>query len=143
MARADASCLIPRLFRLDNPCSHSEASASLPSMRVLIADDDRLSATLLARTLTQQRFEVVTVHDGVLFIPPNAVIGRGRDRGAYVAKGGVAYKRTIDVGISTWEAVEVQGGLSEGDEVVATLTAADLKDGARIEARPLTAGGAR
>jgi HlyD family secretion protein len=78
---------------------------------------------------------IVAVHDGVLWIPPNAVLGRGAERSVYVVTNGVAHKRTIDVGITTWEAVELKRGLSEGDEVVATLGSAQLTDGARVDPR--------
>ena len=33
-------------------------------MRILIADDDRMSTMMLGRTLEQWGFEVVVVHDG-------------------------------------------------------------------------------
>jgi RND family efflux transporter MFP subunit len=77
---------------------------------------------------------IVAVQEKSLWVPPNAVLGRGADRSVYAVQGGVAHKRAIDVGISTWEAVEIKGGLTEGDEVVSTLAAAKLSDGARVQA---------
>lgn len=77
---------------------------------------------------------IVAVHESCLFVPPNAVLGRGADRSVYVVTDGVATKRSVDVGISTWEAVEVKKGLSEGDLVVTTLSAAKLADGVRVAA---------
>jgi len=76
---------------------------------------------------------IVRTQDATLFVPPNAVVGRGTDRSVYLVQGGVAHKRSIDVGISTWEAVEVKSGLAEGDEVVASLVTSKLTDGARVE----------
>lgn len=80
---------------------------------------------------------IVDSHDDVLFLPPNAVVGRGTDRSVYLVKDGIAHVRKIDVGISTWEAVEIQKGLEEHDVVVSTLSARNLEDGAhvRVEAQ--------
>lgn len=75
---------------------------------------------------------IVEVREDSLFIPPNAVLGRGADRSVYLVQGGIAKKRAIDVGISTWEAVEVRTGLAQGDELVSTLSASKLTDGARV-----------
>ncbi len=79
---------------------------------------------------------IVDVRENSLFIPPNAVIGRGADRSVYLVQGGVAKKRTIDIGISTWESIEVKGGLAQGDEVISTLAAAKLVDGSRVVTTP-------
>ena len=53
--------------------------------------------------------------DAVLNVPPTAVMGRGTDRAVYVVEGGVVHRRPIDVGITTWEAVEITRGLRAGD----------------------------
>lgn len=82
---------------------------------------------------------IVAVHESCLFVPPNAVLGRGADRSVYVVTNGVATKRSVDVGISTWEAVEVKKGLAEGDSVVTTLSAAKLADGVSVTATQATA----
>jgi HlyD family secretion protein len=79
---------------------------------------------------------VVAQHPDVVWIPPGAVVGRGVERSVYVVRDGVAHKRAIEVGISTWEAVEVVKGLAPGDRVVTSLTAKGLDDGARVEAQP-------
>jgi HlyD family secretion protein len=78
---------------------------------------------------------IVAVHDGVLSLPPNVVHGRGAERSVFVVERGVARKRTVDVGISTWEAVEIRSGLSDGEDVVAMQAGTDLKDGAEVAAR--------
>jgi hypothetical protein len=83
---------------------------------------------------------IVAVHDGALSIPPNAVLGRGAERAAYVVEGGILHKRALDVGITTWEAVEVKRGLAEGDAVVATLASAQLADGMRVDVRAPASG---
>jgi HlyD family secretion protein len=82
---------------------------------------------------------IVAVHDDVLWVPPNAVLGRGTERAVYVVSGGVANKRRIDVGISTWEAVEVKSGVAAGDEVIATLLSTQLADGARVDPHSVAA----
>lgn len=77
---------------------------------------------------------IVAVQEKSLWVPPNAVLGRGADRSVYLVQGGIAHKRAFDVGISTWEAVEVKGGLAEGDQVISTLAALKLADGVPVQA---------
>ncbi len=76
---------------------------------------------------------VVAQHRDVVWIPPGAVIGRGVERSVYVVQDGVAHKRAIEVGISTWEAVEVVKGLAPGERVVTSLTVKGLDEGVRVE----------
>jgi hypothetical protein len=76
---------------------------------------------------------IVNTREATLFVPPNAVVGRGTDRSVYVVAGGLAHKRSIEVGVNTWEAVEVKSGLVEGDDVVSSLVSSKLTDGARVE----------
>jgi HlyD family secretion protein len=85
---------------------------------------------------------IVAVHERVLWIPPNAVIGRGAERSVFLVRDGVAHKRAIDVSIATWEAVEIDSGLAEGDEIVAALSTPQLADGVRVEPRPAVSSGA-
>ncbi len=85
---------------------------------------------------------IVAVHDGSLFVTPNAVLGRGADRSVYVVEGGVAHKRTVDVGITTWEAIEIKKGVNEGDAVVTTLSASKLADGVKVTVTPAPTNGA-
>lgn len=78
---------------------------------------------------------IVATRDRVLWVPPNAVIGRGTDRAVLTVVNGVARRRPIGVGISTWEAVEVVRGVNEGDLVIVTLSTADLGDGSNVVVR--------
>ena len=84
---------------------------------------------------------VVATRESVLSVPPTAVMGRGTDRAVYVVEGGFVRRRPIDVGISTWEAVEVTRGLRAGDRVVVTLNVEGLADGVAVEARADANGG--
>jgi HlyD family secretion protein len=101
-------------------------------IRVALPQDERLRVGMSADVDI-----IVTVREGVLFVTPNAVSGRGAERTVFLVSAGLATKRSIDVGISTWEAVEVRGGLAEGDEVVTSLAAAALTDGARVTPKPV------
>lgn len=75
---------------------------------------------------------IVDVRESALFVPPNAVLGRGAERAVFVVEGGVAKRRKVEVGISTWEAVEIKSGVAEGERVVTSLGAEKLSDGARV-----------
>ena len=75
---------------------------------------------------------IVETRDAALYLPPNAVLGRGAERVVFVVEKGVAHQRKIETGISTWEAVEIRSGLSEGAEVAMSQTTAQLKDGAKV-----------
>lgn len=75
---------------------------------------------------------IVATRESALFVPPVAVQGRGAGRAVYVVEGGVAHKRTIEVGISTWEAVEVKSGIGEGEEIVTSLATAQVSDGTPV-----------
>ncbi len=77
---------------------------------------------------------VVSQRKDAVWIPPGAVIGRGVERYAYVVEAGVARKRAIDVGVSTWEAVEVVRGLAPGERVITSLGIKGLVDGAPVAA---------
>ncbi len=109
------------------------------SVEVTLPKDSRLLVGMSADVDV-----IVAVHDHALWIPPNTVLGRGAERSVYVVADGVAHKRSIDVGISTWEAVEVKSGLVEGDELIATLASTQLADGVRVDTRPSgSSGGGR
>lgn len=83
---------------------------------------------------------IVAVRENTVWLPPSAVLGRGAERTVFVVEGGIAKKRAIEVGISTWEAVEVTKGLSGGERVVASLATSQLTDGARVAEKGNTDG---
>ncbi len=99
------------------------------SIRVSVLPDARLRVGMSADVDV-----VVATRENVIFVPPNAVLGRGTDRAVMVVDRGVARRRRIDVGVATWEAVEVRSGLRPADVVI--LSATDLADGAPVTLRP-------
>lgn len=105
------------------------------SIRASIPRDPRLRVGMSADVDV-----VVAMRDAVLNVPPTAVMGRGTDRAVYVVEGGVVRRRPIDVGITTWEAVEVTRGLRAGDRVVVTLNVEGLADGVAVTDRPENGG---
>lgn len=79
---------------------------------------------------------IVATRENVLWVPPNAVMGRGIDRAVYVIdSSSVARRRAIGVGVSTWEAIEITSGLRAGDRVITTLSNSELADGAIVRSR--------
>lgn len=83
----------------------------------------------------------MSTRENVLLVPPGALLGRGVDRAVFIVENGLAKRRPITVGIATWEAVEVETGVQEGEEVILTLTSADLTDGAAVQVERSGAAG--
>ncbi|MBK8171960.1 MAG: efflux RND transporter periplasmic adaptor subunit [Sandaracinaceae bacterium] len=79
---------------------------------------------------------IVEVRENVLWVPPNAVSGRGAERSVYVVRDGIAHKRSVTTGVSTWEAAELLSGLREGELVLTTLGVVGLADGAHVRVAP-------
>jgi HlyD family secretion protein len=80
---------------------------------------------------------LVRAKDDVLFVPSRAVIGRGVKREVYLVRDGKAKKVQFQAGLTSWDRTEIVSGLSASDEVVATLAAEKLEDGAPVDARPV------
>lgn len=98
------------------------------SMRLSIARDARFRIGMSADVDV-----VVATRERVLNVTPSAVMGRGTDRSVYVLDGSTVRRRTVVTGVSTWEAVEVTGGLREGERVITSLNVEGLTDGALAE----------
>ena len=67
--------------------------------------------------------------DDVLYISSEALI---RGETAYVVVNGRAVRRTVEVGIGNWRTQEVLSGLSEGEQLITSVTIKDLKDGVKV-----------
>ncbi|MFO0653147.1 MAG: efflux RND transporter periplasmic adaptor subunit [Polyangiales bacterium] len=100
------------------------------SMRLSLTRDPRFRVGMSADVDV-----VVATRERVLAVTPGAVMGRGTDRSVYVLDGATVRRRSVTTGISTWEAVEVTGGLREGERVVVSLNVEGLADGALAEAQ--------
>jgi HlyD family secretion protein len=87
---------------------------------------------------------VVATRERALWVPPNAVVGRGVERSVYVVDGAnVAHRRPISVGIGTWEAIEVTRGLQAGERVITTLGSSELAEGVIVRPRTEEGGPTR
>jgi HlyD family secretion protein len=81
------------------------------------------------------RVDVVVVtgaHEGVARLPRPAYGQNGRQAQLFVVDGGVARRREVAVGLAGRDAIEIVGGLAEGDEVIVSdmqerLTLAEVK----------------
>ncbi len=81
---------------------------------------------------------IVAEKRDVLSLPTNVVVGRGAHRTVFRVEAGHAHVQPIEVGLSNWDRSEILSGLSEGDQIVATLNAKDLEDGAPLTVTPAT-----
>ena len=68
---------------------------------------------------------------GVVFVPPEAVVGTGASAVVYVAAGSQAQRRSVTIGIADDERVEITSGVGAGDLVI-TRGHTNLPDGAAI-----------
>jgi len=55
-----------------------------------------------------------------LLVPKNAVILRGGKNIAFVANGGIAHLRRVEIGLQDGENIQILNGLKEGEEVIIT-----------------------
>jgi HlyD family secretion protein len=102
------------------------------SLYVVVTPDDpkmlRIGSSVGAEFLVRAR-------EGVLFVPSNAVLGRGATRTVFRVEGGVARKAQFQAGLTSWERTEIVSGLSEKEVVLATLNVRDLDDGVQVRVR--------
>ncbi len=75
---------------------------------------------------------VDTVKD-VLLVPAQTVMSKNKEQFVYVLASGEVAKRSIEVGRSNWDDMEVVQGLSRGEEVIKSLDEEALKPG--VQAR--------
>ena len=68
---------------------------------------------------------------GVVFVPPEAVVGTGANAALYVAVGSQAQRRPVTLGIADDERVEITSGVNAG-ELVITRGHTNLAEGAAI-----------
>jgi len=109
-----------RLAALSLPFSHSGWTFELP------APEERIRAGSFAtvRVATEKRRGIV--------IPERAVLPTEKGFVVFVAEGGRAYPRSVEIGLRTSEGLEVTGSLRAGERVVVDGAAA-LRAGMEIE----------
>lgn len=100
------------------------------AIRVALTPDERLRVGMSADVDV-----VVATREGVVRVPPTVVTGRGTDRAVWVIEASVLHRRRIEVGVSTWESVEVLRGLRAGERVVANLSVQGLDEGVAVRVR--------
>ena len=72
---------------------------------------------------------VVAEKEDVVYAPTESLI---RQEYAYVIERGRAVRRDIKTGIGNWNTMEILEGLKEGDQLVTSISLADLADGVRV-----------
>ena len=91
-------------------------------------DDAELSASLLPGTSADVEIVLETRED-VLRVPTAALLDGRR---VLVVEDGRVAERAVEVGVASWELVEVADGLSVGEEVVLDFEADDLRPGQEV-----------
>ena len=67
-----------------------------------------------------------------LIVPLSALVKEGNQYVVFKVSGGIAHKKTVEIGIKSGRYVEIKSGIAEGDTVI-TLGAAGLSDGQPVE----------
>ncbi len=75
-------------------------------------------AARLAEGMTVTVSITTEERNGVLLVPTQAIISRGRATFVQVTKDGAVEERPVQTGISNWQYVEITSGLSEGEQIV-------------------------
>jgi len=94
-------------------------------------DDPALVAGVLPGTSADVEV-ILDQRTDVLRVPSSAVADEGE---VLALADGVLVPREIEPGLRNWQYTEVVSGLAEGDVIVAARDAAEIKPGARAEAR--------
>ncbi len=79
---------------------------------------------------------LVSATENVMWVPTQAVMGRGRQRSVYVLDKGRLQKVQFEPGLTSWERTEVKAGLAENDQVVVNLATRGLEEGVKVVAEP-------
>jgi len=88
-------------------------------------DDKTFAATLLPGTSADVEV-ILSVREDVLRVPTSTLFEGTK---VFVVEQGKLAVRSLEVGLKNWDFVEIQEGLSEGDQVVTSLDQEGLADG--------------
>lgn len=78
--------------------------------------------------------EIVTdTLKGVLYVPSNSVVERKGKKMVYIVDNRRARIVPVEIGISTWNYIEIKKGLKEGDRIIINPDTPGLKDGGKVE----------
>ncbi|MBI2942792.1 MAG: efflux RND transporter periplasmic adaptor subunit [Candidatus Wallbacteria bacterium] len=98
-------------------------------------NDPRLRPDLSVKvTFMEQKTEQRDAAQPALRVPLSAVLDRSGAKAVFLVQDGVAKLRVIEAGKAAGDSVEVLGGLSAGDAVVARVPP-DLADGAKVKVK--------
>jgi RND family efflux transporter MFP subunit len=70
---------------------------------------------------------------GVLYLPAHTVVERKGKKMVYIVEGKKARLVPVEIGLSTWNYIEVKKGLKEGDRIITNPDAPGLEDGVRVK----------
>jgi HlyD family secretion protein len=101
--------------------------------RVMPIRVDLVDTSLLRAGMGANVRVVVAERANVLYLPSNAVVGRGFKRTVFVIQDGKARVRPIETGLADWERTEIKSGLNEGETVISTLNVKGLDDGVPVK----------
>lgn len=69
----------------------------------------------------------------ILSVPSNTVIEKKGIKMVYIVDGRRARLVPVEIGLSTWNYIEIKKGLKEGDMIITNLDTPGLKDGSRVK----------
>lgn len=73
---------------------------------------------------------LVDEKENVIYAPTESLI---RSEFAYVVENGRAVRRDVKTGVGNWNTVEIEEGLKEGDQLITSVSLADLKEDVKVK----------
>jgi len=73
---------------------------------------------------------LVDEKENAIFAPTESLI---RGEFAYVVENGRAVRRDVTTGVGNWNTVEITEGLKEGDQLITSVSLADLKEDVKVK----------
>ncbi|TDX00557.1 efflux RND transporter periplasmic adaptor subunit [Dinghuibacter silviterrae] len=113
---------MPAIIRINDTLLRGHVDNVYPSVQGgLVSFDVRLDQpgnAQLRPNLKVDVFLVTDTHNGVVRVANGAAFKGGKVQDIFVLKNGKAYRRTVRIGLTSFDFVEVQEGLQPGDTVI-------------------------
>lgn len=113
---------MPTIVRINDTLLRGHVDNIYPSVQGgIVTFDVRLDQpnnAQLRPNLKVDVYLVTAIHNGIVRVANGAAFKGGKTQDVFVVNGSKAYRRTIRIGLTSFDYVEIQQGLSAGDTVI-------------------------